>query len=222
MAKTLRQVLSELVTDIKAVNLDDRVSFRYLDSKFKSKVEYFLRLEAKSREILKDFSIWKPINCIDLIDVASNACNVTDICFTLKRSKDKIPEAYNTNYGQLIKVLTIDGINEFKPIKSNEYGDYINREYIRNKYVYWMEDQYIYIPNTTIETIKSLIIPKNPIEVDKLNCEASACASPLDAVLSYPDYLITLAKKEVLNELLGAYKRVIEDEKGDDNTNVKN
>lgn len=221
MAQKLREILSSLATDVKAINLDDRISFRFLNTKFNDKISYFLRQEAKSREIFKDFSLWKSINCIDLIDVNSNACGFIDECKTLKRSEKQIPEAFNTNWGQLIKILTLSEDIEFKGIRSSELSDYLNREYSKPTSVYWLQDQYIYIPNTNLETVKGLIIPKDASAVDKFNCDLSQCASPLDGIVSYPDYLITLAKQEVLKELSGVYKRTIEDEKGDDNTNSK-
>lgn len=221
MAQKLKTILSELATDIKSINADDKTSFRYLHSKFNSKIEYFLRLEARSREILKDKSVWKTIDCQELIDVNANTCGFIDYCKTLKRTKDKIPEAYNTNYGQLVKVLTLDGRSEFTMIKSNEYSDYTNREFKSNKAVFWLEDKYVYVPDTEIQFIKIMLLPKNSSEVEKLNCP-DECNLVLESEVSYPDYLITLAKQEVLKEISNVYKRTIEDEKADNNTNIKN
>lgn len=221
MAKKLREILSELATDIKSLNIDDRISFRYLHSKFNSKIEYFLRLEARSREILKDASIWKTIEYQELIDVSLNGSGFIDYCNTLKRSKNKIPEAYNTSYGQLIKVFSVDGRSEFTLLKSIDYPDYINREFVPTKGVCWLENKYLFIPNTEIEYVKIVLIPKDSSEVDNLN-NCDECSLVLDGEVGYPDYLITLAKQEVLKEIANIYKRVVEDEKGDNNSNVKN
>ena len=221
MAQSVKQILSSLATDVKAVNLDDRVSFRFLHTKFNDKIGYFLRLEAKSREILKDTTLWRSLDFIELIDV-DDRLGLND-CFTLKRSKKKLPEAFNTNYGQLIKIFTLDHNIELKLIKASDYGDYTKRQYRSAKtFAAYIENGYLYIPNVTWQAVKGLIIAKNPIEVDKFNGTVSKCASPLDGEVAYPDYLIALAKREVLNELAGAYKRIVEDEKGDDNTNIKN
>lgn len=221
MSKTVREIVSELATDIRAMNLDDRVSFRYLYSKFKGKVEYFLRLESKSREILKDVNVWKTISCVELEDVNNNTCGYIDNCSSLKRSKIKLPKAMNSSYGPIIKVFTIDGRTELSITKSSEYTDYTNREYSSKKIAYWIEDQYLYIPNTTIQAVKVMLIPENEAEVDALNNSTGGCTSALDATVSYPDYIITLAKQEVLKEISGVYKQIIEDEKGDNNTNIK-
>lgn len=222
MSVKLGQILSELATDIKSINVDDRTSFRYLHSKFLGKIQYFLRLESKSREILKDPNVWKTISCVDLIDVNNNSCGYIDSCNTLKRSKVALPETLVTNSGPVIKVFTIDGRTELSVTKAQEFTDYSNREYASKRLAFWIEDKYLYIPNTTIEAVKVMLIPKDESEVDAANgSTTTGCTSALDATISYPDYLITLAKQEVLKEISSVYKQITEDERGDNNTNNK-
>lgn len=221
--RTLRDIVSELATDAKALNLDDRLSYRFLANKFNGKIQYFLRLEARSREFAKIQNLWKPINCVHLQQVNTGSCGFIDKCSILLRSVDQIPEAFNTNYGLLMKVLTI-GVKpvEFKIISnSSEYKDYTTRRWSKPLKACYLENKYLYIPDQDIQSVKILLIPINPFEVDKANGLATGCSNPLDAEVSYPEYLITLAKKEVLNELLPE-KRIIEDERGDDDTNQKN
>jgi hypothetical protein len=167
-------------------------------------------------------AFWLQINCMELIDSPVTACGFIDGCNTLKRTKDKLPDAFDTNYGRLVKVSTL-GVNssELKSINSFDYTDYINRKYKPKNGAYWIQDGYVYIPNTDLEAIKVLIIPKLSYEVDKLNGTANACARLLDSELNYPDYLITLAKQESLKEVAGGYKRLVDDENGNDNTNQK-
>ena len=216
----LRQIVSDLALDAKALNIDDRISFRYLANKFRDKLAYFLRLDARSREFVKDLTIWKAIRCVELEDIATNLCDYIDDCNTLKRSKVKIPDAYNTNYGLLIKVFTIDRIKQFTLILSNNLKTYTTGEFISNKLCCWIEDGYLYIPNTDIESVTVLILAKDPSQVDALN-NCTTCNYPLESDLNYSDYLITLAKAEVMKELVGGYKRMVSDEKGDDNNNSK-
>lgn len=218
---TLRSIVSDLATDVKAINLDDRISYRFLLNKFNSKLNYFLRLEAKSREFAKLQSIWKPIDCIKLEQVDISKCSYIDNCKLLKRSVNEIPEAFATNYGLLIKILTIDGLQEFKLISnSSEYKDYINRRWSKKLKPVYIENKYLFVPDLDISSVKILIIPINPFEVDKANGNLTACSSPLDATIGYPEYLITLAKTEVLKELLPE-RNIVQDAKPNDNTNEK-
>lgn len=222
MSQKLRDVLSELATDLRANNYDDAPSFRYLNSKFKSKLKYFLRLESKSREFLRDHTFWKKIDCMDLEEIPSSTCGMIDSCKSLKATIDEIPELIPTFYGKLIKVFSLDDSREFTFIKSIDYKDYINRPYMKHKDVYWIHNNKIVIPNTTIDHITVYLLPEDESEVDKLNNDLNPCQFALDSVLTYPDYLITLAKQETLRELLGSYARIAEDERPDDNSNIKN
>lgn len=219
MGQTLRQIASDLTLDLKARNIDDHITFRYLVNKFNDKLAYYLRLEGRSRELMRDISIWQPLKCIDLIEVATNSCGYKD-CTILKRSVKKLPEAYVLNYGLMLKILTVDGLITLVPIKSNELSSRTKFEYGGGNLPYWVEDDYLYIPNTEIEVVKGLILPKNPIEVKVFNnpCE---CVYPLDGEITVTDYLIGLAKKEVYMELLQS-KQIVQDEAGNDNTNLKN
>lgn len=219
--QTLRSIVSDLSDSLKAINLDDRYSYRYLANKFRDQIATFLRQEARSREILRQMGLWKTIECIELEQVPITACGDIGDCKTLRRSKIKLPEIYETNYGLILKVLTIDGIKEFAQIQSFQYADYINREYKTNKKVFWIENRYIYIPDTELEQVKAMMLPKESLEVDKLNGNCNECLSPLDGPIEYSQYLIDLAKKDVFKQLMGG-KQVVEDEKGDDNTNRKN
>lgn len=217
---TLRNILSTLAADVKALNLDDRISYRYLASKFYNKIDYYLRLEARSREIYSDLSSWKVIQCVTMEEVPLTTCGNIESCSAVYRSKIKIPEVFKSNYGLIIKVFSIDGSREFKLIKPFEYKDYINRPYNKNVYVFWLENNYIIIPDRYIESVKVMLIPKNASEVDKINGTLDKCSSPLDGEVSFPDYLVTLALKDVFTELAGR-GGIMEDEKGDDNTNKK-
>lgn len=218
---TFRQVISDIIDDLKAVNLDDRISYRFIVSKFNSEIGYFLRLEAKSREFAKLQNLWKPIKCFKLKEVGLGECSIVDQCTTLLRSEEKVPKVFDTNYGLLLKVLTADGRTSIPLIaNSSEAADYTNRRWGKVQNLCYLEDDYLYFPDSTLESIKLLLIPMDPYEVDKAN-GSTGCSFPLDAEIPYPKYLVTLAKREVLNQLAGITKRVVEDEKGDENTNIK-
>lgn len=223
MAQTLKQVLSDLSSDIKALNIDDRLSYRFLASKFKDKIQVFIRQDARSRELIRESNIWKTIRCVDLKDANNIDCDcvLDDIDNTLKKSQIKIPEAYSTTYGNLIKVFTLDGSQEYKEIKGYQNKDQSNREYGSGKY-FWLEDKYLCIPNTTLKAVKVLIIAKNPQEVDIINKDISPCVSPLETELNYPSYLITVAKQEALKEISGVTRPTVVDEKPNENENIKN
>lgn len=220
MNTTFRDIASDLIDMVRSNNLDDRISYRFLVNQFISKVSVFLRQDARTREVLRQGNIWKTINCVDLEPVAVGCCADLEGCLTLKRSTIKIPATYQTSYGITIKVMTIDGLVEFKQIQSFEYKAEKTREYVTNKNYFWLLDDQVYVPDSEIESVKVMLVAKYPSEVDKLN-DINPCISPLDGEVNYPDYLVAIAKQEILKELLGR-TQIVEDEKGDDNTNKKN
>lgn len=219
MPQTLRQIVSDLSNDIKALNVDDHYSYRYLASKFNDAIQIFLRQDAKSREFTNETNNWKPIHCIDLEDVDSiKCCGVSGEI--IKKSLQKIPEAFSTSYGNLIKVFTLDLATEFKQIKSQEYKEFSTREYGNSNY-FWIEQNHIFIPKITYKTVKALIIPKNQLEVDILNKEKTICTNPLDVEVNYPNYMITIAKQEVIRVLFSSTLQKVVDENPNLNTNQK-
>lgn len=209
MDKTLRDIVSELATDVKAITLEERVSFRFLANKFIYQLEYFLHQETRSREFIRKHNIWQSIDCLDLIDVSTNACGMIDECNTLKRSKEKLPKPIDTSYGLLIKVFTIDGLTQYNAVLPQSYKDYANREYSDNDIrTFYLQDDYIYIPNTSVESVKALVITKDFCKTSALNGKISKCYSPLDCVLAYPDYLISISKEAVLRQVAGVYEHI--------------
>lgn len=215
MAIKLRSLLSEIATFIKAINNDDRVSFRFLHKTFNSKIDYYLRLESKTREIFRLFHEWAPLE-IEFIDVPTNSVGYYDDCNTLKRSKDKIPNYFNSIFGPTFKLFDINGFLEFKRIDRSMLRDEMNKQFKSKIPFYIIENGYIYMPNSTIENATGYTLSK----LDNNNSN-SDCNLVLESTISYPEYLIELVKKEMKQELSNGYKRMIEDEKPDENSNKK-
>lgn len=212
MAQTLREVCSDIINDVKAYNLDDRLSYRYVKNKLIDKAEYFVRQDAEARKLQKIIDLWQPIDCIDLVEVPANYCGDVS-CKTVMKSVIKLPESYQTNYGNLIKVFNIDYTKEYTLTTPALYKDEKNRKFPSNKSYYWVIGGYIYIPDSTVEVISVLGMFKESLQ--------NGCNKPLDSKFSFPDYIKTIAKQEVLKELLTG-KQIPQDEKPNLNTNIKN
>lgn len=210
-------ILSELATDVRAHSIDDYISYRYLQKKFISKMEYLLRLESKSSEIYNNVSDWESINCLEFIDVPTNSCGVFDGCNQLKRSVDKVTDIFDTSTGKSILVFDIAGRVKFDVISLIDFGEFTKRRYYpKNKIIFWLHDDYLWTPND-IEAVKVFLIRRTGTNSDS----TGKCNLALQNTINYPSYLVTLAKTEVLKEISGVYKRIVEDEKGDNNTNIK-
>lgn len=218
MAIKLIKLLSELATSIRAVNSDDRISFRYLHSKFNSKLDFYFRLESKTMELFRYVHEWKHIDNIEFIEIPTNTAGYFNQCHSLKRSKYKIPGYFNSIFGPTFKLFDINGFNEFKRIDRSLYKDELNRQFKSKQPLYWISEGYIYLPDSTIENASGFVLEK----IDGTSRDPNnKCNLVLQREIIYPDYLIELVKKEMLLELTNGYKRVVEDEKPDENTNQK-
>lgn len=221
--QTLRQAISDIINDLKAYNLDDQFSYRFIGSKLKGNIENFLKQDSVDRNILKINELWKPINNIEMIDLPEQYTNgLYESVSTIKRSLLQIPQVYTSKYGNLIKIVNINNTLEYKQIKSFEYKDYKNREYASSKFkYYWIEDDYLYIPDSQVEEVKGFGLFKDSQEADKFNGKVDCCYKPLDSILLVPDYIIQIAKDQTVNVLASVNKRIVEDENPNLNSNIK-
>lgn len=223
MMETLRKVVSDITTSLKATNLDDRFSFRFLASIFTGRAETILKQDIQDRNILLINELWKPLRCIELQDSSFDVCNILyEGDEILKRSKKKIPITYATKYGNLIKILNIKGSMEYKQIKPSQYKDIINREFVNKKTKYfWIVDNYIYIPDVSTEEVKGLGIFIDSQEADFFNGDIDCCYKPLDSIVTLPKYIIDIAKQDVINNLVKTNRPINSDENPDLNSNDK-
>lgn len=213
---TYRSICSDIQSELKANNIDDRFSFRFLSSRIKDKIKNFVKQDADNRRFSKLSELWRPFPPIQMIEVLNiDYPIVTPNCKTLMKSKKKLPKTYSSNYGKLLRIFNISGEREYTLISKIDYVDIQNREYRDKRIKYaWIEDDYLFIPDSQVEVVKALGFNEETIECDK-------CAKPLDTELSIPPYLLDIVKKDIVNELMGSTKRVVVDERPDENSNIK-
>jgi hypothetical protein len=227
-AITNRQIISDIVNDLRALNLDDRVSKKYILSKLRSYASLFIKRDADTRRLLNIAEIWTNIPCVELCEVPLVDCCNIDIpnCKSVMRSRKKIPELLQTLYKELIQVFNPIYSKEFIATTPQQYKNIINRAYVdpRLKY-YWLSNGYLIVPDAMISTITIRGVFLNPHEALQLNScdtdEVSDCVSILDQPFTCPDYLISVVKQETLKDLFNFYKRVTVDEEPNLNTNEK-
>ena len=220
--QTARQLISDIVNDLRAKSLDDRYSYRYILNKAQDKARLLFKQDADARRIFKISEPWKRMSCVPLCeeDLLQCAYDVAH-CTSLMKSRYKIPETFQTSYGNTLIVMTIDGSKKFIQTTFQGYRDIKNREYFDPKIKYFiLMDGYIFIPDSEVEEIQVLGLFKNPFEVTKLIDPAASCLKPLDEPFPVPDYFIDIIKQQLLQEL-GKAKGIVQDERGDLNTNTK-
>jgi hypothetical protein len=219
--QTYREVISDIVSELKAVNLDDRYSYRFLCNKLQDAANQFLKIDSEYRKIFKNNSFFYKIDCFPLTEIPliDCGCDLNYIGKVMKSCKP-LPVTFESTYGNIVKILTLDFSKEFTKIEPFTYKDFKNRKY-GPKNFYWIIDNYVYIPDSEIEDVYVLGAFKYKNDVDVLNGVSNECFSFLDSPFNFPDYMVSLIKNETIKTLVAANKQIIEDVKPNLNQNDK-
>lgn len=222
MENTLRKIISDILTSVKAETLDDRISRRFVLSKLQNKGSNFMKQDADARRLFRISEGWKRIPTIEMMetDLMEGGLDVAH-CSHVMRSRRKIPEVFQTSYGNILKVFTINFQKELKQTTFHEYKEIARRE-VKNPHVIYfiLSEGYIFVPDSDIEELSAIGLFKNPYDVTKF-LDPSTCASPLDEVAPFPDYLVDIIITDVTKELAEVYRRLPADEKSNLNNNEK-
>lgn len=225
---TNRQIISDIVNDLRALDLDDRVSKRYILNKLRSYASSFIKRDGDARTLLNIAEIWTNVPCVELCEVPLVDCCDIDIpnCKTIMRSRKKLPEILQLRYRELLQVFNPIYSKGFIPTTPQQYKNIISREFvdIRLKY-FWIANNYLVVPDADVTTVTIRGVFLNQADALELNSciptEEQACVSILDQPFTCPDYLIPDVKAATLKDLFSFYKRVTVDEAPNLNTNEK-
>lgn len=211
---TNRQICSDIVEYLRANNIDDRYSFRYILSELRDSAQNFIKQDADNRRIFKQANLWKPVPCpFKLEETPLVSCGYDLDCSVILKSTDKLPPTYATVYGNLLKISNIDGSGTYQQIFPTNYQDEKNRRFFNKSITYyWISDDYLYIPDKYIEAVKVLGFFKDHTYLKIKNClKSTSCIHPLDMEFSCPDYLIAIVKKDIQNKLLQESRRPVDE-----------
>lgn len=225
---TNRQIISDITNDLRALNLDDRVSKRYIHNKLRDFAALFIKRDADLRRLFNISDLWTEVQCVEMCPSSLVECCDIDIpnCTVIMKSKHKIPETYETFYKEILEVYNPVFAKEFKQITPKEYKDIKLREFQDKRIKYfWLSNGYLIIPDTMIDVVVLRGAFINPADAKKLNScgdnDSSSCVGILDQPFVCPDYLLAVVKQETLKDLFNFYKRNVLDEKPNINTNLK-
>jgi len=215
------QFISDVSNTLKANNLDDFISPRYIYNSAQSIIADFLKKENNSNRLtFKVIEGWSEIPNIPMIEVGISECNLgVNTCQKLMRSKYQLPEMYESKFGGLIKqVMSLNLGTDYKNVYSpKQYVAASKREFGNGRYFFFLNN-YLYIPVKTKEEGSPEICRmeayfKNKWDVDqyivKIESECADCNISVDKCKRFLDYQMVIpfglendVKKELLNILL--------------------
>lgn len=223
------EIVSQIINDLRALDIDSRVSPRYVLAKARNNASLFIKRENDQLRLWNYIDLWTTVDCVEMIPAdARECCNIKiDRCKFFMKSKKKIPNLFSYKNGPLIRdVMSMDGNTIYYQTTPQTYKDILNREFIDKRLRYfWMENGYIIIPDSQVQMISLTGFFQDNYEAKKLNScntdEEDTCPDPLEQEFTCPPHLIQIVLEATITNLFNFYKRNIVDELPDGDNNKK-
>ena len=211
------EVIARVKNSLKEANADSRLTNKHIVSLILSKSQVLLQRESDKLKLIRIEDIFQSLNCIKMQEVSTidDCCGIETVC-TIMRSKYKIPEMYNDDYGIIIKRLTtIDESVELKlttPANILRIKKDSNSKYDKTVYAFF-RNGYLFVTNKKYPTIKLEAFFKEDLAFNKVfECyKENNCIRFLDTQWIVPqktqDGIIAL----VVQDLATYYKKLPED-----------
>ena len=225
--QSVREVISEVRIDLRANNIDDWLPSAYIHSKLIDATSLFVKREADDKRLQRYPDLWVTIECLEMEEVDLIQCCDLDIpkCKTVMRSKKKLPNAFSTRFGYVLKVSSVDYDRDYLPTTPREYKYITNREFVdKSKRYYWIENGHLSIPGSLVQNVRVRGMFLNKAEALKFNACGNldgGCINFLDQDFVAPEHLLKNIKDAVVMSILNSYKQLQADELPNLNSNEK-
>lgn len=214
-----KEFVTRVINDCGAITKDQHISSRWILFTGRQIAMTYMAQRLGEGLLFKDMNIMTNINCISMMQIKSVDCCFVEfkLCKTLMRSREKIPGLlYGRNGPGILMISNVDNTIIFRPINLKDYQNSKMRRYGNvNKYVYYIDDGYIWIPDTHIEAINARVITLKRREAMALagcNCDgADECISEWDYEFICPDSILDAVIKSVVQEVVSTRIQIPED-----------
>lgn len=225
----IKEIISEIVNDLRALGLDDRVSKRYILSKLKDNAALFIKRENDLYRLFNYQDIWTTIDCLEMeqSNQIECCCISIDRCKSFMRSKHKLPTIYTYKGGPLIReVMSIDGTFTYQGTTPLGYKRILDREFKdKSLRYYWFENEHLVIPDSEVNVVRLTAYFRDVSKLSSINScnedENNKCINPLEEEFQCPSHLLSTVKTETINNLFHYYKRNVLDTNPNNDLNMK-
>lgn len=225
-----KEIISEIMNDLRALKLDDIFPKRYILSKLRSYASLLIRRENDQLRLWNYSDLWVTIDCLEMEEVGAKECCGIEIpsCDIWMKSVKKIPKLYSFKSGPLIReIYSMDRSQRFDLTSPRTYQNIMKREFINKSLKYaWIENDYLIIPKTQIPSISLTGLFESKKEALELSgCDDDLkdemrCLTTLDEEFICPDHLLSTVKDLTMQSLLRT-KSIPFDENSNLDSNVK-
>lgn len=216
---TNKEFVTRVINDCGAITKDQHISERYILFIGRQIASTYIAQRIGDGSIFRDHNVMTTIECLKMKEVKSIDCCFVEfqLCKTLMRSQEKIPGLlYGRTGPGVYMVSNVDNSIHFNRINLREYNNSKNRRYGGVvKYVYYVDDGYLWIPDVHIEAVNVKVVTLKKREANKLsgcNCEeAEDCISEWDYEFVCPDSILDMVMKSTVQEVTGTRIQIPED-----------
>jgi len=228
---TLRKLVSDVRSMHKLLSSDNLITDRVIASEIRNNTNFLVKRETNLRKLWATGTLFTTLPCLEMVQVPlSECCDYVDEC-SIARSKYKIPRIAEGNYQYVIQgVYSINAMGgkgkKFKEITVNRYMNLLKLPIIKNESYFWVLNDYIYVTNPLLESVRVSAFFEEDIPNDVLysncNCGNSQvtdedyCINPLDKEFPCPGYLEKQVLELTSQKLLSTYFRIKTDMTADD------
>lgn len=185
---TVREFISTIQNDLNSIRLDDYISGEYIYWKGVNFVQFFVNRNIKTRKLLNNSSLFLQKNCVELEEY--NCLNCSNIPFKsgkIMRSKFPLPKMFQTDFGELLGVYSIDNSVKFNKTNPAEYSQIQKKRFVSKNPYYYISDNYLFIPNSDIELVNLLFLT---FDLKAFVAMGEGCQSLLDVEFPCPSFLL--------------------------------
>lgn len=223
------ELVSRVINDAKAVTKDGHISKRHVLRIARNKSSFYIAQKLGQKSLFRDTSLVKCIPCFEMEKVSTVDCDIVSFrrCGSLMKSKNKLPDLLSTRFGpSIISVTSLDGSTDFDPlVNASDYKrnqSRPNASFLSDRGYYYVKEDYLYLPNSSVEVLEVCVITTNPEEIAEISgCEeCQNCDSVWDMEFVATDNILEPVISETVNEIVGIMKRIPEDENPNLDSNI--
>jgi len=219
---TVREDIAQVRKGVNSVNLDVRLTNKFIYNKIQDVAKLIIKREAETRKLYKSTELFTTLSCVNLIkDELKNCSNIyIPNCTQVMRSEFKLPKAYLSNTGSILNVYSVDRSVQFFQTTPSGFVNISKREFKGKQKYFWIENDYLIIPDSYITQVGVTGLFIDNTIVDVLN--GIECSSILESNSTIPDGLRYDVIRTAISEIAGITRRIPEDESPDANANKLN
>ena len=198
--KTNKEVISELIGDVRRTISDEIITNRYALQKLHGKANVLISRFGDNRQLYTQADVMTTIEALKMIEVPLSTCGLpmAPTMQGLKRSESKLPDFFNSKYGPIINILPFDYLQSdwlFNFSNPKDYASQKRRKYqdARIKY-WWIIDDYLFVPEYTGDYLRVQGMFLFPSAAKSLDCSCEIqnnCFDFLNDPFVCPDFLQT-------------------------------